>query len=290
VAPLEAFRAARSLYNAAPRTFRTATLPAMGSSHASPSINPVDAVAACLLAARRDKAFADDLACRGLLATVEQAYQVQDRVFAALEPSDAVALYWKSGAASRQEALRHAPLASEDVWASGTALGGLAGRSCLVEAELALRLGRIVSAADARELTQADALACVDAMAVSIELLAGRWASGRGAPSLLKLADSLMHSALVLGTFSVFAPRRWEDQTCCVSIGDEAPLTFVGSHGLSDPTFVLPAWLRHVTRHGQSARAGTVVSCGSWCGMLTGQSGDLVCVDFAGIGQCSVRL
>jgi 2-keto-4-pentenoate hydratase len=40
-----------------------------------------------------------------------------------------------------------------------------------------------------------------------------------------------------------------------------------GGHALDDPAWLLPAWLRHVSRTGLTVPAGTVVSTGAWGGM-----------------------
>lgn len=199
------------------------------------SNDPVDIVSAHLIAARRQRNTADDLACAGLLTTFEQADEVHERVYAALEsdqPEGTCARYWKSGGPSRTEPIRHAPLLSEGVRPSGASLADLPLRLRLIEAEVALRLGRDVTADDVRDITQAQALEWVDAMAVTIEVCDSRWQSGRGAAPLLKSADFLMHGALAIGDFVPFAPRDWSQQACHVRIGDQPVQSFVGSLGL----------------------------------------------------------
>jgi 2-keto-4-pentenoate hydratase len=52
---------------------------------------------------------------------------------------------------------------------------------------------------------------------------------------------------------------------------------------------VLPGWLRHATRDGATLRAGTVVTTGSWCGVLFAHAGDRVTVTFDGVGIASVQ-
>jgi 2-keto-4-pentenoate hydratase len=59
---------------------------------------------------------------------------------------------------------------------------------------------------------------------------------------------------------------------------------------MADPAFVLVPWLRHATRDGASVPAGTVVTTGTWCGLLDAQPGDSVRVVFDGIGEASVAL
>ena len=59
---------------------------------------------------------------------------------------------------------------------------------------------------------------------------------------------------------------------------------------MGDPAFVLLAWLRHLTRDGHAVAAGTVVTTGTWVGILDAVAGDRVDVAFAGIGAASVQL
>ena len=127
-------------------------------------------------------------------------------------------------------------------------------------------------------------------MCVSIEIVESRWAEGLAAPALAKLADLQSHGALVLGTWKPFVARDWAAQACRVRIGAQPLREFHGSHSMGDPAFVLPAWLRHATRDGATMPAGTVVTTGTWCGVLQAQAGDEVEVHFDGIGGTRVRL
>ncbi|MET0349600.1 MAG: fumarylacetoacetate hydrolase family protein, partial [Rhizobacter sp.] len=74
-----------------------------------------------------------------------------------------------------------------------------------------------------------------------------------------------------------------------VQIGDSAT-EYRGTHSCGDPTWVLPEWLRHATADGGMVPAGTVVTCGTWCGLLIAQPGELVSVEFDGIGKASVQV
>jgi 2-keto-4-pentenoate hydratase len=151
-------------------------------------------------------------------------------------------------------------------------------------------MARDVDAALAASLDAAAATALIDAMCVSIEIVDSRWAEGLDAPALAKLADLQSHGALVLGAWVPFARRDWSAQRCRVQVGSQLPVERHGSHALGDPAFVLPAWLRHATRGGRKVAAGTVVTTGTWVGILHAAAGDLVTAEFAGIGQASVQL
>lgn len=221
------------------------------------------------------------------------AYAVQAGVAQALGWFNAgTPRHWKSGGPSRDAVLTHAPLPPAGVWASPA---DASERSWLfhfrgIEAEVALRLSRDVDAALAATLDIANATELIDAMCVSIELVDSRWTEGHDAPPLAKLADLQSHGALVLGEWVPFVARDWATQSCVVSIGDAAPQIFRGTHSMRDPTFVLPAWLRHATRDGSVLEAGTVVTTGTWCGLSLAAAGDRVVAEFPGIGQAAVQL
>lgn len=218
------------------------------------------------------------------------AYGVQERVarelgwFGADTPR-----HWKSGGASRTAALVHAPLPPVGVVPGPARLPEGSFKPLGIEAEVALRLCEPVDHQRAAMLDHHSARALIDTMAVSIEWVASRWTEGTMAPALAQLADSLSHGGLVLGSWVAFDPTfDWTTQVCRVRIGMQPERAFQGRHSLGDPAYVLPAWLRHATRHGATQDAGGVVTTGSWCGLVTAQPGEDVTVTFDGIGQ--VRL
>lgn len=218
------------------------------------------------------------------------AYAVQDGVAAAFGWFAAAPRHWKSGGPSRDAMLTHAALPPAGVWASPADARAWPFHFRGIEAEVALRLAHEVDAARAATLDVAGASALVDAMCVSIELVDSRWSEARDAPALAKLADLQSHGALVLAEWVPYAARDWSAQRCVVTLGQRTPLEFRGSHSLGDPAFVLPAWLRHATRHGGRVPAGTVVTTGTWCGLPMAAAGELVVAEFPGIGRASVQL
>ena len=249
----------------------------------------IEPVAQALLAARRDHTPLDTGPFASALSEAADAYAVQDSLMASLPAQPkGVPRYWKSGGLGRDGLYPHAPLPVEGVWASPADAGSWHFNICLVEAEIALRLARAVTPSQAAAMTYEDARALVEAMTVSIELVDSRWAGE--VPPLLKLADLQAHGALVLGDWVPFAARDWAAQGCTVQIGGKPLVQRRGTHPLGDPAALLPGWLRHVSRNGATVPAGTVVTTGSWCGMLPTTPGDRVLVRFDGIGEASVQL
>ena len=248
-------------------------------------------VTQALVQARQDRRGCDARALANSLRDAEDAYAVQRLVAQALQgPDRAFPPYWKSGGPSREATPTHAPLPVEGVWPSPADARRWPCIIRLIEVEIALRLGRDVTPAEAATLTHETAPSLVDAMTVAIELVDSRWRQGVQAPALLKLADLQSHGALVLGEWIPFVAMDWAAQEVVVRIGDGPPATFRGSHSMGDPAWVLPAWLRHATREGHTAPRGTVVTTGTWCGMLPAHPGELVTARFEGIGEAALQL
>ncbi|HEX6706732.1 MAG TPA: fumarylacetoacetate hydrolase family protein [Albitalea sp.] len=218
------------------------------------------------------------------LADAGEAYAVQDAVASGLGWFPGMPRHWKSGGPSLV-AIAHAPLPPAGVWTSPASAGDWPFVHRIVEAEVALRLGRDVDAATAA----LDAASLVDAMTVSIEIVDSRWAEATEAPPLLKLADVGLHGALVLGAWQPFQTRDWAAQPCRVRIGDRVVAEQRGGHSLGDPLAVLPEWLRHATRRG-TVPAGTVVTTGAWIVVREVKAGDRVTAEFDGIGKTTVML
>jgi 2-keto-4-pentenoate hydratase len=253
--------------------------------------SPEQTVAAALIAAHRQRCAVDAAALASLLQDPDQAYAVQAEVARTLGWFDQpVPQHWKSGGPSREAVLTHAALPPQRVWPSPADARAAHFNLRLIEVEVALRLGRDVTPQDAQAADPATAQRWLDGMAVSIEIVDSRWRQARDASALLKLADLQSHGALVLGAWQPFAPRDWAQQACTVWIGQAAPMSYRGTHSLQDPSWLLPAWARHVTRHGDSLPRGSIVTTGTWCGLLEARQGDTVRAVFDGIGEAQVQL
>ncbi|RTZ38867.1 2-keto-4-pentenoate hydratase [Candidimonas sp. SYP-B2681] len=248
-------------------------------------------VADALLAARQQHRTLQSADHSHMLNSADDAYDAQAAVARQLGWFDInFPRYWKSGGASRESMLTHAPLPPKGVWRSPASAGDFPFHNRYIEAEIALRLGQDVNAQDAAILDEASTISRIDAMAVSIEIVDSRWIEGISAPPLLRLADLQSHGALVLGDWQPWSAQDWSQQTCRVKIGQQPVVEQSGSHPLGRPTWGLPAWLRHATRDGATVPAGTVVTTGTWVGILEAHQGDHVIVSFDGIGLAEVQL
>lgn len=248
---------------------------------------PVQDAVSRLVQARRTQV----LAPAPELPDLEAAYAVQQGVAEALGWfSEGPARHWKSGGPSRDGALTHAPLPPAGVWQSPADARQWPFAWRGIEVEIALRLGQEVDALRAVSLDSAGARSLVDAMCVSIEIVDSRWIEATHAPGLAKLADLQSHGALVLGEWIAYRDCDWSQQSGQVRVGQQAIRHFKGTHSLGDPAHLLPQWLRHATLGGAVLAAGTVVTTGTWCGLLQAQAGDSVEAHFEGIGTAGVQL
>jgi 2-keto-4-pentenoate hydratase len=253
--------------------------------------NTTQPVIDALLRARVDGALADAPPLADALRDAEDAYAVQAAVMWQLSgAAGGVPRYWKSGGPSRELPLTHAPLPPAGVWTSPATAGGwpLAQRG--IEIEIALRLGVAVDAARANGL-QPDAVdGLIDAMAVSIEIVDSRWQQASAAAPLLRLADFQSHGALVLGNWLPYQRRDWAAQTCQVTVGAQPAVRRQGSHSLGDPAWLLPQWLKRACAMYGQVPAGTVVTTGTWVGIVPAQRSDAVVAVFDGMGEARVQL
>ncbi|MED5619115.1 fumarylacetoacetate hydrolase family protein [Ideonella sp. BN130291] len=217
-----------------------------------------------------------------------QAYAVQDGVAALLgwAPAGAPVRHWKSGGASRSGPFSHSPLDPAGIGRVRTTWPLLG-----IEAEIALRLGRDVTPDAARDMQPGQADEWLDAMALSVELVASRWQEGLAAPALLRMADHQSHGALLLGPWQPYRRLDWAYLNWRLSQQDGPTVERRGGHSLDDPAWLLPAWLQHLCRDGLTVPAGTVVTTGAWGGMqaLAAGHGDRIRVElsFDTLGTCS---
>lgn len=230
-----------------------------------------------------------------------EAYAVQEGVAAALgwasAPGQPVR-HWKSGAPGRAGPFSHAPLDPAGVSQGETA--GPASKTWPrlgLEAEVALRLGCDISPAQARALRPGLAPGLVDAVCIAVELVGSRWQEGLAAPALLKMADHQCHAGLLLGPWLAWregldwARLRWSLQQ-----PGEPALSRQGGHALDDPAWLLAPWLQHLSRHGATVPAGTIVTTGAWGGgLLPASAASLageaaLSLSFEGLGCYRFRL
>ena len=232
---------------------------------------PIDHIATLFVEARRTQrpfAIPRDVA----LGSPQEAYQVQDAVFARVWPGMR-ARAWKAGSGGEQFEPTGAPIA--DVHESPARLSAAGMNMIGIEAEIAFRLGDDASVFEAL---------------VAIEVCDTRLAGFKEAPALWKLADFQSNSALVVGS----GTRAWRNldfaaQAVELRIGGRT-IAARGSHPWGNPLRLLPWAKAHCAQRGSALRSGDILTTGSWTGMEFGQPGDEIVARFPGVGEAVVRL
>lgn len=241
--------------------------------------------AASFIAAHRQKQqFA--ATAEGAPATAADAYAIQDRVFAALNPGSRAGA-WKVGAPRPGVEPTAAPIPPSRVFASPANVKAADFHMIAVEIEVAFRLGKDL----AGEVSADGAAAAVAEALVTIELCDTRLANWKEATPLWKLADFQLNAALITGSgtgdwraidFSKQHAELWVD--------DKKVADVTGTHPLGDPLQLLPWLARHCAGRNGGLRAGDIITTGAWAGMFFASPGTYLVAKFPGIGEAGVGL
>ena len=223
----------------------------------------------------------------GDLATIEEAYRVQDRVATALgwfELKRASA--WKAGASAPGATPIAVPLPPSGVIESPARFPRGTFHSIRIEAEIAFRFGDGVTPARAESEPWT---AWIRELVVTIEVVDARIADGDRASALVKLADAQTHGALVVGSALPAGALDWSRLRAVVRRDGDVVADTRGGHPLGDPSVLLPWFVRHVAARGADIRAGDIVTAGTWAGMIPAHAGDAIDVAFEGVGHAQAR-
>lgn len=221
------------------------------------------------------------------LESAEQAYRIQDLVYAARHPGIR-AQAWKAGASGPDVEPTAAPIGS--VLASPATVGSGKFHMLGIEAELAFRLGRDLPMRS-RAIGEEELAEAVDQVLVTIELCDTRLVDWTQASALSRLADFQLNGALITGS----GIRDWRAvdyaaQHAELWVNGEKKLDRVGSHPLGNPFRILPWAVAHCAQRGRALRSGDLVTTGSWTGMEFVVPGDAVQVKFPGIGEACLNI
>lgn len=222
------------------------------------------------------------------LHTEDEAYSVQDAVFADLWPG-ARAVAWKAGGPSDKVEPTAAPIPPENLLRSPASVTGKKMRMIGVEAEVAFRLAKDLPPRS-RPYSDRAIAAAVGEVVVTIELCDTRLADWKESSGLWKLADFQNNSALVVGS----GTKDWQkinflQQEMEFRIGARVARA-KGAHSFGNPFRLLPWLVRHAARRGLGLHAGDVVTTGAWTGLEIAKLGDEVTARFPGIGEATVRI
>jgi 2-keto-4-pentenoate hydratase len=223
-----------------------------------------------------------------VLKNEEEAYRVQDEVFAALWPGARPA-GWKAGGPSEKVEPTAAPIAPEKLLRSPARVAGSSMQMIGVEAEVAFRLAKDLPPRS-RPYSARSVAAAVGEVVVAIELCDTRLADWKETSGLWKLADFQNNSALVVGS----GTKDWQkidflELEMEFRIGERVARA-KGAHPYGSPARLLPWLVAHAAKRGLGLHAGDVITTGAWTGLEIAKPGDEVIARFPGIGEAVVRL
>ncbi len=219
--------------------------------------------------------------------TAQEAYEIQDRVFAARFPGQRVSA-WKAGGAKPGAEMSAAPIGT--VLASPAEVPGKSFHMLGIEAEVAFRIQSDLGA-KAGAWSIEEVSAAIGEILVTLEICDTRLANWKSAPPLWRLADFQLNGALVTGS----GIRDWRKvdfaaQQAELWVNGNRKSVVTGSHPLGDPLSVMPWIAGHCARRSGGLKRGDLVTTGSWTGMEFLSPGDSVMVRFPGIGEAGVKI
>jgi 2-keto-4-pentenoate hydratase len=239
-----------------------------------------------LVEARRKKspAATGDVA----LQNEEEAYRVQDAVYAELWPGMRP-VAWKVGGPSDKVEPTAAPIAPDAVLRSPASVMGANMNMIGVECEVAVRLAKDLPPRS-RPYSARSVAAAIGEVLVTIELCDTRLANWKKATGLWMLADFQNSSGLVAGS----GTKDWQkvdflQQEVEFRIGARTAKA-KGAHSFGNPLRLLPWLAAHVGKRGLGLHAGDIITTGAWTGLEIAKPGDEVTAIFPGIGEASVKI
>jgi len=189
---------------------------------------------------------------------------------------------WKVGAASPSVAAFCAPIYARMIRPSPASYEAGELRLIGIEAELALRLGRDVPAR-AAAYDRAE-VAAGASLHPAIEVVDSRYADFRALDRASILADNFSNGGLVYGA----AIPNWEvldlSRTVITVTEDGEPFADSSGGAARDPIAALVDFANLMRVRGGVA-AGTIVTTGSWTGMVFTKRGARIVADFGPLGR-----
>ncbi len=219
--------------------------------------------------------------------TKADVYAIQDTVAARFGPISG----WKIGPrpADNSDPIV-APLFKSLMFESSAALPAAQFHMIGIEIEIAFRVGRDLTAADAH-YSRADVAFAMQTMIASIEVVDTRFKDWENADKLSLLADNQSNGAFVSGS----GLADWRDvdlgrQPARLSIDGDIAAETVG-RGADVDVLDLMTWLaNHCATRCGGLRVGNIVTTGSWTGITPANPGARVLAEFPGIGEVELQI
>lgn len=240
-----------------------------------------------LVQARRTRAHIPFVPGMGCQTTVE-AYLIQAAV---ADDLGAAVAGWKVGVLPDGAALA-APIFNSDLVSSDATFnlsGDLA--SVIVEAELALRLGRDLPSRPGSPYSRAEILSATAEVFCGIELVATRFKGGDEIPFAARLADNFAHGAYAIGGGTdAFAELDLTQVQCTLWHDDAIVSDRPGGHPLGDPLIPVVAWASQQCDRLGGLRAGQFVTTGALNDPFPVSRGATIGAELKGIGSARMPI
>lgn len=216
----------------------------------------------------------------------DEAYAVQDRVCRTLGTVGG----WKVGARTPDALPSAAPLLQDLIQTSPASWPAHNLHLRGVEAEIAFRVGRDIPAG-ADPLDDASAFAAIESVHAAIEIVDTRLDNWKDADPLWQLADNQSNGGFVYDPTGI--PFRAQDFTAApvrLTIDGRVTVEQRGGNTAGDPRRLLLWLIDHAVRRRGGLAAGTMITTGSYTGMIFVEAGARVEAEFDGVGRAEVQV
>ena len=251
-----------------------------------PASMDVDALAARLIAARRNGVRLAALSADEAPRDAVEAYRVQEAMLAGL---DIAVAGWKVGAANPTAEPQAGPLLADRVRPSPASFKPLPNALRTVEAELAFSFARDLPAR-ATSYREDEVWDAIDALHVAIEILESSFVDRRTVPEYAPLGDLLNNGGFCYGP----AIRDWQRSDVLTPEvvlrvdGKEIRRAGAGTPG-GHPQRLLTWLANHAAGRGWPLKRGDIVTTGSHTGVYDVAAGAQVAVRFEDIGEATLQ-
>jgi len=190
---------------------------------------------------------------------------------------------WKIGAKTEDGPIQGAPLPRRGIHASGAAVARSDFPVFGIELEIMFRFGRdFLPGAGA--LTAEQVLSSIDGIAASIEIVSSRLKGWPDVPKLNQLADLQNHGALIAGEFVSYDDSvDFRSPQAHLVLNGRDMFKGVGTNPAGDPRRLLHWLVEHCSEQNIALPAGTVITAGSYTGMIFPEETGTVLGEIAGL-------
>ena len=190
---------------------------------------------------------------------------------------------WKIGAKTEDGPIQGAPLPRQGMYASGAAVARSDFPVFGIELEIMFRFGRDFLPGSAA-VTEEQVLSAIDGIAASIEIVSSRLTGWPDVPKLNQLADLQNHGALIAGEFVAYdAVADFRSPQAQLVLNGRDVFKGAGTNPAGDPRRLLHWLVGHCNAQNIALPAGTVITAGSYTGMLFPEEAGLVVGEIAGL-------